>query len=107
MTNRLIEAWLPIAELAEEHERAPLHDGVATHLLPPRLVGAAVLASLLPADADRKTFMHRLGIHRDPVAAKRAMEQAKRTGIRINNPCTYLPPRPHRHLPLWRLRAGD
>ena len=32
---------------------------------------AAVLASLLPADADREKFMHVLGIHGDPVATKR------------------------------------
>ncbi len=50
---------------------------------------AAVLASLLPADADRKTFMHMLGIHGDPVAAKKAMEKVKRTGIRIDNPYGY------------------
>lgn len=50
---------------------------------------AAVLASLLPADADRKTFLHVLGIHGDPVAAKKAMDKAKRTGIRIDNPYGY------------------
>ena len=98
MTNRLIEAWLPIAELGEESMR----ERRSMTALPPiyylhvwwarrPLVAsrAAVLASLLPADADRKTFMHMLGIHGDPVAAKRAMEQAKRTGIRINNPYGY------------------
>ena len=31
---------------------------------------AAILASLLPADADRERFMHVLGIHGDPVAAR-------------------------------------
>ena len=31
---------------------------------------AAILASLLPADADREKFMHVLGIHGDPVAAR-------------------------------------
>ena len=50
---------------------------------------AAVLASLLPADADRKTFMHMLGIHGDPVAAKKAIDKARRTGIRIDNPYGY------------------
>ncbi|MYK07925.1 MAG: DUF1156 domain-containing protein, partial [Synechococcus sp. SB0670_bin_20] len=50
---------------------------------------AAVLASLLPADADRQTFLHMLGIHGDPVAAKKAMEKAKRTGVRVNNPYGY------------------
>lgn len=98
MTNRLIETWLPIAELGEESMR----ERRSMTALPPiyylhvwwarrPLVAsrAAVLASLLPADADRKIFMHMLGIHGDPVAAKRAMEQAKRTGIRINNPYGY------------------
>ena len=50
---------------------------------------AAVLASLLPADADRSTFMHMLGIHGDPVAAKKVMDKARRTGIRIDNPYGY------------------
>ena len=31
---------------------------------------AAILASLLPADADHDKFLHMLGIHGDPVAAK-------------------------------------
>ena len=50
---------------------------------------AAVLASLLPADADRERFMHVLGIHGDPVAARGAMEAAKRAGKRIANPFDY------------------
>jgi putative DNA methylase len=44
---------------------------------------AAVLASLLPADADRKKFMHVLGIHGDPIASRRRIDSAKRTGIRF------------------------
>ena len=75
MTKRLIEEWLPIAELGEESVR----ERRSMTALPPiyylhvwwarrPLVAsrAAVLASLLPADADRKTFMHMLGIHGDP-----------------------------------------
>jgi putative DNA methylase len=98
MTKRLIEAWLPIAELGEESMR----ERRSMTALPPiyylhvwwarrPLVAsrAAVLASLLPADADRKTFLHMLGIHGDPVAAKKAMEKARRTGIRIDNPYGY------------------
>jgi adenine-specific DNA methylase len=42
-----------------------------------------VLASLLPADADRKTFMHMLGIHGDPVAAKKRIAKATREGVRL------------------------
>ncbi len=39
-----------------------------------------MLASLLPAEADRKTFLHMLGIHGDPVAAKKRIAKAKKTG---------------------------
>jgi putative DNA methylase len=98
MTKRLIEEWLPIAELGEEsmRERTPMTPFPAPNRLhvwwarrPLVASRAAVLASLLPADADRKTFMHMLGIHGDPVAAKKAMEKVKRTGIRIDNPYGY------------------
>ena len=41
---------------------------------------AAVLASLLPADADRSRFLHVLGIHGDPVATRSRIDAAKRTG---------------------------
>ena len=50
---------------------------------------AAVLASLLPADADREQFLHVLGIHGDPVAARSAIDRARRTGIRVENPYGY------------------
>ena len=92
MTKRLIEEWLPIAELGEESMR----ERRSMTALPPiyylhvwwarrPLVAsrAAVLASLLPADADRKTFMHMLGIHGDPVAAKKRIAKATREGIRL------------------------
>jgi adenine-specific DNA methylase len=98
MTKRLIEEWLPIAELGIEsvRERTPMTPFPAPNRLhvwwarrPLVASRAAVLASLLPADADRKTFMHMLGIHGDPVTAKKAMEKARRTGIRIDNPYGY------------------
>ena len=98
MTKRLIEDWLPIAELGIEsvRERTPMTPYPAPNRLhvwwarrPLVASRAAVLASLLPADADRKTFMHMLGIHGDPVAAKKAMEKVKRTGIRVANPYGY------------------
>jgi len=89
MTKRLIEEWLPIAELSEESMR----ERRSMTALPPiyylhvwwarrPLVAsrAAVLASLLPADADRKIFTHVLGIHGDPVAAKKRIAKAKKTG---------------------------
>ena len=44
---------------------------------------AAVLASLLPADADRDRFLHVLGIHGDPVAARTRISAANRTGERL------------------------
>jgi adenine-specific DNA methylase len=34
---------------------------------------AAVLASVLPANAERDKFMHTLGIHGDPVAANQPL----------------------------------
>ena len=89
MTKRLIEEWLPIAELGIEsvRERTPMTPFPAPNRLhvwwarrPLVASRAAVLASLLPADADRKTFMHMLGIHGDPVAAKKRIAKAKKTG---------------------------
>jgi putative DNA methylase len=92
MTKRLIEEWLPIAELSEESVR----ERRSMTALPPiyylhvwwarrPLVAsrAAVLASLLPADADRDKFMHVLGIHGDPVEAKKRIAKADRDGVRL------------------------
>ena len=42
-----------------------------------------MLASLLPADADRGKFLHMVGIHGDPMAAKKRIEKATRDGIRL------------------------
>jgi adenine-specific DNA methylase len=98
MTKRLIEEWLPIAELGLEsvRERTPMTPFPAPNRLhvwwarrPLVASRAAVLASLLPADADRARFLHMLGIHGDPMAAKKAMDKARRTGIRIDNPYGY------------------
>jgi len=89
---RLIERWLPIAELGEESVR----ERRSMTALPPvyylhvwwarrPLVAsrAAILASLLPADADHKQFMQALGIHGDPIASRRKIDQAKRSGVRF------------------------
>jgi len=98
MTRCLIEEWLPIAELGLEsvRERTPMTPFPAPNRLhvwwarrPLVASRAAVLASILPADADRKAWMHMLGINGYPVAAKKAMGKAKRTGIRIDNPYGY------------------
>ena len=96
--TRLIERWLPIAALGEESVR----ERRSMTALPPiyylhvwwarrPLVAsrAAVLASLLPADADHERFLHVLGIHGDPVAARVAIDRARRTGIRVENPYGY------------------
>ena len=85
--RRLIEDWLPVAELSVEstRERTPMTPFPAPNRLhvwwarrPLVASRAAVLASLLPADADRKQFLHCLGIHGDPVNAKKRIEDAKR-----------------------------
>src|SRR5580692_5374358 len=97
-TQRLIETWLPIAALGEEsvRERRSMTALPPTYYLhvwwarrPLVASRAAVLASLLPADADHETFMHAIGIHGDPVAAIRLMRTAKRTGVRVDNPYGY------------------
>src|SRR4051812_17559906 len=92
MTQRLIETWLPIAALGEESVR----ERRSMTALPPvyylhvwwarrPLVAsrAAIMASLLPANADREKFMHALGIHGDPVASRRRIDEARRKGERF------------------------
>ena len=90
--TRLIERWLPIAALGEEsvRERRSMTALPPTYYLhvwwarrPLVAARAAVLASLLPADADRDQFLHVLGIHGDPVAAKKRIAHANRTGKRL------------------------
>ncbi|MDP1578911.1 MAG: DUF1156 domain-containing protein [Candidatus Didemnitutus sp.] len=89
---RLIERWLPIAEIGEESVR----ERRSMTALPPvyylhvwwarrPLVAsrAAILASLLPADADHEKFMRALGIHGDPIKAKRRIAEADRKGERL------------------------
>ena len=90
--TRLIERWLPIAELGIEslRERTPMTPFPAPNRLhvwwarrPLVASRAAILASLLPADADHEKFMHALGIHGDPVAAKKRIAVATRNGERL------------------------
>jgi adenine-specific DNA methylase len=51
---------------------------------------AAILASLLPANADRKKFLHAIGIHGDPVAAKKRIDEANRIKQKLGpNPYGY------------------
>ena len=96
--TRLIERWLPIAALGEEstRERRSMTALPPTYYLhvwwarrPLVASRAAILASLLPADVDRERFLHVLGIHGDPVAARNAIDRAKRTGVRVDNPYDY------------------
>ena len=96
---RLIERWLPMAALSEECTR----ERRSMTALPPiyylhvwwarrPLVAsrAAILASLLPADADRERFLHAIGIHGDPVATRSAIESARVTGENLGpNPYGY------------------
>jgi len=87
--TRLIERWLPIAELGEEsvRERRSMTALPPTYYLhvwwarrPLIASRAAILASILPADADHKKFLHALGIHGDPAKVRRLIDAAARTG---------------------------
>ena len=97
--TRLIERWLPIAQIGVEstRERTPMTPFPAPNRLhvwwarrPLVAARAAVLASLLPADADRERFLHVLGIHGDPVTTRRQLDAAKRTKENLGvNPYGY------------------
>ena len=92
MTTRLIERYLPIAELSEEatRERRSMTALPAIYYLhvwwarrPLVASRAAVLASVLPENTDRALFNHALGIHGDPIAAKARIAIADRKGERL------------------------
>ncbi len=104
---RLIERWLPIAALGEEsaRERRSMTALPPTYYLhvwwarrPLVASRAAVLASLLPAEADRDRFLHVLGIHGDPVASRRRIDAARRAGERFEGQA-YSYPRAFSHVP--------
>lgn len=89
---RLIERWLPIAALGEESVRErrsmtalpPIYYLHVWWARRPLIASRAViLASLLPADADRAKFLQAIGIHGDPVSSRRRIDAAKRTGVRF------------------------
>ena len=117
---RLIERWLPIAEIGVEstRERTPMTPFPAPNRLhvwwarrPLVASRAAVLASLLPADADRDRFLHVLGIHGDPVASRRRIDAARRKGERFEGQAysyprafSYVPDDKARH---WLTEALD
>ena len=105
--TRLIERWLPIAEISEEstRERRSMTALPPTYYLhvwwarrPLVASRAAVLASLLPADADREKFRHILGIHGDPVATRRKIDAARRRGERFEGEA-YSYPRAFGYVP--------
>ena len=105
--TRLIERWLPIAEIGIEstRERTPMTPYPAPNRLhvwwarrPLVASRAAVLASFLPADADREKFLHLLGIHGDPVATRRKIDEARRRGERFEGQA-YSYPRAFGYLP--------
>ena len=111
--TRLIERWLPIAALGIEstRERTPMTPFPAPNRLhvwwarrPLVASRAAVLASLLPADADRERFLHVLGIHGDPVAAKKRIAVATRKGERLGAGA-YGYPRAFGHTPSMKDRS--
>lgn len=98
MTTRLIERYLPIAEIGIEslRERTPMTPFPAPNRLhvwwarrPLVASRAAVLASILPDDADREAFKYALGIHGDPVRGVARIDRAKRTGVRFDDPYGY------------------
>jgi putative DNA methylase len=98
LDRRLIEDWLPIAALGEEslRERRSMTALPPTYYLhvwfarrPLIASRAAILASLLPAHANRTGFLHAIGIHGDPVAAKLALDRARGTDERVENPYGY------------------
>ena len=90
--RRLIEEWLPIAEIGIEslRERTPMTPFPAPNRLhvwfarrPLVASRAAILASLLPAGADREKFLWSLGIHGDPVKSRVRIAKATAEGERL------------------------
>ncbi len=65
---------------------------------------AAVLASILPADADRDQFLHAIGIHGDPVATRRKIDEARLKGERFEGQA-YSYPRAFKYAPDSRDKA--
>ena len=105
--RRLIEDWLPIGALSEEcvRERRSMTALPPTYYLhvwfarrPLVASRAAILGSVLAADADRDKFLHDLGIHGDPVTTKGEISRAKLTGEDLgSDPYGY--PRAYQFLP--------
>ena len=112
--TRLIERWLPIAEIGIEstRERTPMTPFPAPNRLhvwwarrPLVASRAAILASLLPSDADRGAFLHAVGIHGDPLAAKARIVEASRNGERLGADA-YGYPRAFGHAPSEEVKGS-
>ena len=112
--TRLIERWLPIAEIGIEstRERTPMTPFPAPNRLhvwwarrPLVASRAAILASLLPSDADRAAFLHAVGIHGDPVVAKARIAEASRRGERLGADA-YGYPRAFGHTPSEEVKGS-
>jgi adenine-specific DNA methylase len=110
--KRLIERWLPIAALGEEsvRERRSMTALPPTYYLhvwwarrPLIASRGAILASLLPENSDRKKFLHTLGIHGDPEGARKLIDEAVRTGVRVSDPYGY--PRAFAYVPTSEEKA--
>src|SRR5579862_3885679 len=105
--TRLIERWLPIAEIGEEsvRERRSMTALPPTYYLhvwfarrPLVASRAAILGSLLPKDASHTSFLHTLGIHGDPLKAKIRIAKATAEGVRLGADA-YGYPRAFTYLP--------
>ncbi|MBY9061334.1 DUF1156 domain-containing protein [Sphingomonas yunnanensis] len=98
-TTRLIERWLPIADIGEEsaRERRSMTALPGIYFLhvwwarrPLVASRAAVLASLLPAGTDPASFKYALGIHGEPAKTKMQIEVAKKSKKNLGpNPYGY------------------
>jgi len=112
--TRLIERWLPIAALGEESVRErrsmtalpPIYYLHVWWARRPLIASrAAILASILPGDANREVFLHALGILGDPVATRREIDKARKTGADLgDDPYGY--PRAFKHVPNTEDRAA-
>lgn len=97
---RLIERWLPIAELGIESVR---ERGMSTALPPinflhvwwarrPLLAArAAIVASVLPADTDHSLFLSALGVNGNPLQAKQRLQKERRNGAKGDTPAFDYP----------------
>jgi putative DNA methylase len=112
----LIEEWLPIAALGEEsvRERRSMTALPPTYYLhvwwarrPLVASRAAILASLLPADADRGKFLHMLGIQGDPVTAKRRMVAAGKNIDSVTGNREDLGPNPYGYDRAFKYNADE